>query len=69
MWSAQDKSSSKIMVDFYSNLQSGLSKSQSLQKAKVDYLAAADKIKSQPFFWANYVVYGSDQPIYEKKSI
>lgn len=66
MWSAQDKSSSKIMVDFYANLKLGLSKSESLQRAKVDYLSRADKLKRQPFFWANYVVYGSDNPLYEK---
>lgn len=65
LWSAQDKSSSKIMVDFYANIKLGLSKSESLQRAKIDYLQDADKIKSQPFFWANYVVYGNDEPLYE----
>lgn len=65
LWSAQDKSSSKIMVDFYTHLKLGLSKSESLQRAKVHYLNGADKIKRQPFFWANYVVYGSDKPLYE----
>ncbi|MFT5820042.1 MAG: CHAT domain-containing protein [Crocinitomix sp.] len=66
MWSAQDKSSSEIMVDFYANLKLGLSKSESMQRAKIAYLSKADKLKKQPFFWANYVVYGSDQPLYEK---
>jgi CHAT domain-containing protein len=66
LWSAQDKSSSKIMVDFYANLKLGLSKSESLRRAKNTYLEQADKIKKQPFFWANYVVYGSDQPLFQK---
>ncbi len=66
LWSAQDKSSSEIMVDFYANLKMGGNKSESLQRAKINYLKQADKIKKQPFFWANYVVYGNNQPLYEK---
>ncbi len=66
LWSAQDRSSSVIMVDFYTNLKMGFNKSESLQRAKIKYLKEADKIKKQPFFWANYVVYGNDQPLYEK---
>ncbi len=68
LWSAQDKSSSEIMIDFYTNLKSGLNKSQSLQRAKINYFKRADKIKKQPFFWANYVVYGDDSPLYEKSN-
>lgn len=64
LWSAQDKSSSEIMIAFYKYLGAGESKSASLQKAKIDYLNSADKIKEQPFFWANYVLYGADDPIY-----
>ena len=65
MWSAQDKSSSEIMKGFYKYLEQGETKSNSLRKAKLDYLQAADKIKAQPFFWANYVVYGNDKPLFE----
>lgn len=68
LWSAQDKSSAAIMTSFYRYLKAGNSRSVSLQKAKSDYLNQADKIKSQPFFWANYVVYGSDTPLFEKNS-
>lgn len=66
LWSAQDKSSSEIMISFYENLQAGYSKSESLRLAKLNYIEKADKIKRQPFFWANYVVYGDDTPLYEK---
>ncbi len=68
LWSAQDKSSSEIMIDFYTNLKLGFNKSQSLQRAKINYFKRADKIKKQPFFWANYVVYGDDSPLFEKSN-
>ncbi len=65
MWNAQDKSSSAIMVTFYQQLKKGNTKATSLQAAKIDYLNRADKVKKQPFFWANYVLYGSDEPVYK----
>ena len=63
MWSAQDKSSSEIMVSFYSYLFDGKKKSESLTLAKRNYLAQSDQITKQPFFWASYVLYGSDSPV------
>jgi CHAT domain-containing protein len=65
LWSAQDKSSSEIMANFYQNLANGDTKSESLRKAKLAYLKGADKLKSQPFFWANYVLFGNDTPLFE----
>lgn len=65
LWSAQDKSSSEIMASFYQNLANGDTKSESLRKAKLAYLKGADKLKSQPFFWANYVLFGNDTPLFE----
>lgn len=63
LWSAQDKSSADLMVGFYETLGTGKPKSKSLQLAKLNYLKSSDKIRQQPFFWANYVLYGSDAPI------
>ncbi len=65
LWSTQDKSSSDIISVFYSKLKEGETKSKSLQSAKLNYLENADKIKGQPFFWANYVIYGNDLPLFE----
>ena len=60
LWSAQDRSSSQIISEFYRNLFQNKKKSQSLTESKRSYLAQADAIKKQPFFWANYVLYGDD---------
>lgn len=66
LWSAQDKSSSAIISGFYRNLFQSRNKSMSLTLAKRSYLSKADNIKRQPFFWANYVMYGSDEPVITK---
>jgi CHAT domain-containing protein len=68
MWSAQDKSSSQIMVEFYKALGDGMSKTKSLRQAKLHYLNGHDHMQRQPFFWANYVLYGDDAAIYEAKN-
>ncbi|WP_337907113.1 CHAT domain-containing protein [Iningainema tapete] len=53
LWSVDDKTSQQIIVDFYSNLtQSGMSKVEALQKAKLK------QIKSHPWFWAPLVLIG-----------
>jgi CHAT domain-containing protein/Tfp pilus assembly protein PilF len=62
-WNVNDKSSTKIMVSFYEHLHSGLSKAQALQKAKLDYLKNADKLTSNPYFWAGFVVIGNHLPV------
>ncbi len=67
LWSAQDNSSSKIISDFYRNLSENNTKSVSLSLAKKKYLSQADAIKQQPFFWANYVLYGADSPVKMQK--
>ncbi|XOV69095.1 MAG: CHAT domain-containing protein [Fluviicola sp.] len=64
LWSAQDQSSSKIISGFYRHLFNNVRKSESLTMAKRNYLKNADALKSQPFFWSNYVLYGDDSKIH-----
>jgi CHAT domain-containing protein len=63
LWSAQDFSSAQIMQKFYGHLVRGKTISKSLTDAKKDFLNNADRVKSQPFFWANYVALGADEKI------
>ena len=57
-WNASDKSTSTIISEFYKNLKQGKSKQKALQLAKINYLKNADAIGAQPFFWANYSLFG-----------
>jgi CHAT domain-containing protein/tetratricopeptide (TPR) repeat protein len=62
-WNASDKSTSTIVSDFYKHLKRGNSKQSALQLAKIDYLDKADAIGAEPFYWANYNLFGDATPI------
>ena len=64
LWEVPDASTEKIMVLFYKNLKTGQTKSEALKNAKITY--RKDHIGSKlsaPYYWAGFVVYGSDTPI------
>jgi CHAT domain-containing protein/Flp pilus assembly protein TadD len=52
LWSADDKTTEAIMVQFYQNLKKGMSKDEALRQAKLS------QIKSHPFFWSPFVLIG-----------
>lgn len=58
LWSVDDFSTSEIMIDFYDYLKKGYTKDEALRKAKLDFIASADKVKKHPFFWAAFVQMG-----------
>ena len=68
-WSVADKASLELMKSFYSHLSGGYTKDKALQLAKIDYLRSADPVKSHPYYWAGYIVFGNTCPLPPKKSI
>jgi len=64
LWEVPDSSTEQIMVFFYKNLKVGQTKSEALRNAKLSFKNknAYNKL-SAPYFWAGFVVYGSDSPI------
>ncbi|MCP4437968.1 MAG: CHAT domain-containing protein [Aureispira sp.] len=67
MWEVHDMAMSKIMADFYKNLEKGLTKSEAIQQAKLSYLKNAQGIAAHPFFWAPAIILGNDRPIHPAK--
>ena len=65
LWEVADLSTVEIMTQFYFYLGQGKSKSESLRLAKIDYLAHADLLKSNPFFWSSFVIMGDTKAIYQ----
>ncbi len=57
-WSVDDKSTGVIMEHFYKNLNSGKSKSEALQDAKLQFIESNKGLKAHPFFWAAFVGIG-----------
>lgn len=62
-WEVNDRSSSDLNKQFYAYLKTGLPKDVALQKAKLDFLENANRLKSLPFFWAGYMIVGSNEPV------
>jgi CHAT domain-containing protein len=63
LWSVEDEATSIIMESFYRYLSNGANKREALRRAKLDYLAAAQGAKKDPFYWAPFILMGDWQPI------
>jgi len=69
LWAVPDTSTQEIMVLFYKNLKKGQSKSVALQNAKLAYRKNHVNTKlSAPYFWAGFVIYGSDTPVIKESN-
>jgi CHAT domain-containing protein len=65
LWPVEDKTSSELMANFYSNLASSQCISDALQNAKITYIDHADEISAHPYFWAGYILTGNPSVTYE----
>ncbi|WP_235298098.1 CHAT domain-containing protein [Portibacter marinus] len=64
LWSIPDQSTSEITVNFYRYLKKGESKSESLRKAKLDFIDAHPIEGKHPYYWAGLIITGNDRPLY-----
>ncbi len=62
MWEIEDRSGSEIIKNFYRYIKRGYSKSSALKKARIKFLKNADQLRSHPYFWSAYVLYGDNSP-------
>lgn len=69
LWNVNDHSSVIINTEFLKNIKQGLTKSEALRLAKLEYLNSAKlSIHRHPYFWANFVLIGDDIPMYTTSS-
>jgi hypothetical protein len=60
LWKVPDLTTREIMVEFYKNLKSGMTKDAALRQAKLTYLEnAPESIAANPYFWAGFVPMGN----------
>jgi CHAT domain-containing protein len=62
-WKIDEKSSSQIISSFLKYLDSGCTKSEALQKTKLDYLATASPRMANPLYWAGLNITGNNETI------
>ncbi len=58
LWASNDKSNEKIIVNFYKELNNGISKSAALRTAKLKYLKNHEGIEASPYYWGGYMLIG-----------
>lgn len=63
LWEIDDISTSKIMNDFYTGLQSGEPKDVALREAKINYLRNSNSKTAAPVFWAGASALGDMNPL------
>jgi len=64
LWKINDKSTVRLMAYFYEELSKGQTKTEALQKAKLNYLATTeDSLLKHPYYWAAFTVSGNIEPI------
>jgi CHAT domain-containing protein/tetratricopeptide (TPR) repeat protein len=63
-WEVSDATAPIIMKYFYEGLRNGLTKSEALRLAKVQFLEIdADNITSSPYYWDSFYIMGDDKPL------
>ncbi|GAB5525233.1 MAG: hypothetical protein Roseis2KO_31050 [Roseivirga sp.] len=67
LWTANDRSTSRIMQGFYGHLAEGQTKSSALRNAQLDYLENHKGILAHPYYWAHFVVNGDDRPLVRQR--
>ncbi|MBU3026550.1 CHAT domain-containing protein [Zobellia galactanivorans] len=64
LWKINDKSSVRLMEDFYEGLSEGKSKTRALRDAKLKYLESTDdELLKHPYYWSAFVVSGDGSPL------
>ncbi|WP_254410979.1 CHAT domain-containing protein [Dyadobacter diqingensis] len=70
LWTAQDRSSVNFFQRFRQHLEEGDSPALSLRKARNDFFASPENnAYNHPYFWANFVVVGSNAPVYPSQPL
>lgn len=65
-WKIDEESTIKITENFLKNLQDGYTKSEALQKAKLEFLNNANPRNANPFYWAGLNIIGNNENIKPK---
>ncbi|MEM7367064.1 MAG: CHAT domain-containing tetratricopeptide repeat protein [Bacteroidota bacterium] len=63
LWKANDKLAPEILKKFYEHLSTGVPKAEALYLAKREFLNNSTPIEAQPYYWANFVMYGDSSSV------
>lgn len=64
LWDINEKASNDIIQEFYKNISSGDTKSEALQKAKLNYIEKnKNTSEASPYYWSGLTITGDVRPI------
>jgi hypothetical protein len=63
LWKIDEQSSTVITDFFYKNLETGMSKDEALQQAKLQYLKNREGRTLSPKYWAGLIIMGDLSPV------
>ena len=69
MWEIEDRTGTEIVKLYYDYLKKGYSKSESLRKARIEFLKTADQLRAHPYFWSTLVIYGDNSSLFRPRWI
>ncbi|RMD59447.1 CHAT domain-containing protein [Candidatus Parcubacteria bacterium] len=58
LWNVNDEATATLMRLFYRNLKAGMKLNVALQQAKIEFLSTAREGRSDPFYWAPFILIG-----------
>lgn len=68
LWQVNDQKTANLMIEFYRQLASGLSKDKALQNAQVNYLNNLSSAQAaHPFYWAAFVQTGNTDALVQRR--
>jgi CHAT domain-containing protein len=68
LWKADEKTIYDITQKFHEYLSQGMHKDEALQKAKLSFIQNADSENQLPYYWANLILTGNDEPLQLSRS-
>ncbi|MCI4671975.1 MAG: CHAT domain-containing protein [Bacteroidia bacterium] len=63
LWQVNDLATSRIIEDFYKELENGKDKDEALREAKLNYLSQGDHLTAHPFYWGGFILIGDYSPL------
>ena len=68
LWKVNDLTSMKVVTDFYDNLDQGMSKSEAMRQAKLNFLSTANNLSAHPYYWGSFMIIGDNTSIDLKRA-
>lgn len=68
LWQVNDQKTASLMIEFYRQLNNGLSKDEALQSAQLNYLSKLSSAQAaHPFYWAAFVQTGNSDALIQSR--